>query len=68
MHAAPQILAVAHGNGQEKLLLSSSQWSREPVVKRGQMDEGMVPVSLLRLSCLQQWEDEAKTMQREDDN
>jgi hypothetical protein len=38
---------VPHGNGQEKLLLERLQASREPVAKRGQMDEGMVPVSLL---------------------
>jgi hypothetical protein len=34
---------------------------------RGQMDEGMVPVSLLWSRVLQQWEDGVETMQREDD-
>ena len=33
----------------------------------GQMDEGMVPVSLLWSRYLQQWEYEVKTMQREED-
>ena len=68
MHEAPQIVAVAHGNGQEKSLFWSSQRSREPVVKRGQMDEGMVPVSWLEARDLQQWEHEVETMQTEDDN
>ena len=34
------------------------------VATRGQMDEGMVPVSLLIWRSLQQWEQEVKTMQR----
>ena len=58
---------MPHGNGQEKSLLSSRQYEIKVPATTGQIDEGMVPVSLLRLSCLQQWEDEAKTMQREDD-
>ena len=45
---------MAHGNGQEKSLLLRTHWSREPVVKRGQMDEGMVPVSWLTERYLQQ--------------
>ena len=54
VHVAPQSLAVPHGNGQEKLLLLRSHWSREPTVKRGQMDEGMVPVSSLPARDLHQ--------------
>ena len=61
-----QILAVAHGNGQEKSLLERLHCTK-PVTKRGQMDEGMVPVSLLAARSLQQWEHEDKTMQREED-
>ena len=72
MHEAPQIVAVAHGNGQEKLLFWSRQKSRsrygESVAKRGQMDEGMVPVSWLEARDLQQWEHEVETMQTKDDN
>ena len=66
LHVALQRVAVSHGNGQEKSLLERSQSERE-VATRGQMDEGMVPVSWLSLRYLQQWEHEAKTIQREDD-
>ena len=60
-----QILAVAHGNGQEKSLLERLHCTK-PVTKRGQMDEGMVPVSWLEERPLQQWDYDVKTMQRED--
>ena len=53
---------MPHGNGQEKSL---SWRAHSPVVKRGQMDEGMVPFSWLLQRSLQQWEHEDKTTQRE---
>ena len=46
MHVALQALAVVHGSGQEKSLLWRLQYELE-VATKGQMDEGMVPVSLL---------------------